>query len=190
MTAIAAPIDMEVIENAIHAWFYGSMDIEVIWQNQSAPRPEYPYGSLLIISGPTATSPMVETRHEYLPSQPSGEELEITACVPCQFVVSCQTYVSLEDSRNPNYNARSYLNKALGALGLPSYLASLCAAKVSVIDKNLMAGIDAVINDAFVSRAAMEITFGSPINAQEYATYIESVELRSSSLGIDMIVSI
>lgn len=188
-TVVSAPINMETFQNAIHTWCSTATNIQTIWADQSAPVPDYPYAALNIISGPLPVSPLYELRHTFDASR-AGQEIEFNACVPCTFTIEAQFYVTLEDSRNPNYSSLQYAMKAQSALALPSYKAALIAAEISVVDKGTVTNLDEVINDAYVSRAAFDTTFGASLNVTEYETYIESVELKSTNLGIDTIVSL
>jgi hypothetical protein len=239
---IEAPIDMVTFTDAVYAWFNGSTGLTTIWSDQASPIPDYPYGSLKIISGPVPVSSMVEQRWEpidvwigntayvvgdYVTNDiepktyvcvtagtsaasggPLGPGSGITdgtcvwdyvisngpllnyAAVPCTFVVSCQTYVERPASRSATTDAFSYMNKALGALGLDSYLAVLRAAGVAVHNKGPVQNISEVVIDATESRVSMDITFGVPLNAKEFLTYIEQTEIKSPVLGLDFIVSL
>lgn len=190
MTAVEPTISIENFENAVHRWFSESTGLEVIWQNQSKPRPYYPYGSLLISNGPEPVSPLWELREDTDLDRPQGTEIETIACVHCQFVVSCQAYVDMEDANNPVWSALQYMTRAQGALSLPSWLSVLRAVGISVVNRSSILNVSEVIKDARVSRVNMDVIFGASLNAVEYAGYIAKVELKSNSLGIDTIVSI
>jgi hypothetical protein len=187
--AIDAPISMSDFEDAIHTWFVNATGLETIWVNQSAPRPDYPYASLNITAGPIPVSPIWELRDSTNLSRPAGTEVEFIGCVPCTFSISCQTYVNLENANNPNYNSRDYIIRAHGALSLPSPLALLQAAQISVVDRGTVTNLDEVINAAYVSRANLDVTFGASLNAIEYAGYISQVQIKSTAFGIDTIIS-
>ena len=189
MNPVTVPIDMAAFKNAIRAWCADATDIQTVWLDQSAPVPEYPYASLNIVSGPIPVSPNWELRHSFDASR-VGEEIEFTACVPCTFNISAQFYVSLDDSRNPEYASLQYAMKAQAGLKLPSYQAAFAAAGIAVVDPGTATNIDEVVNDAYMSRSNLDVVFGASLNTTEYETYIESVELISTTLGIDTIVSL
>lgn len=188
-TVVSAPLDMEAFQAAIRNWCSTATNLQTIWSGQSAPVPDYPYAVLNIISGPLPVSSLWELRHTFDASR-AGEEIEFNACVLCTFTINAQFYVTLDDSINPNYSSLQYAMKAQAALALPSYQAALNADDISVIDKGTVTNLDELINDAYVSRSGFDITFGASLNATEYETYIEQVELKSTSLGIDTIVSL
>jgi hypothetical protein len=186
---IDLPISMKDFENAVHTWFANATGLTTIWADQSAPRPDYPYAALNITSGPTPVSSIWELRDSTNLANPPGEEIEFIGCVPCRFIVSCQAYVNRYDGNDPDKNAKSFIVRAQGALSLPSVLSLLEAAQISVIDRGSVTNIDELINDAYVSRANFDVTFGASLNAKEYEGYISQIELKSPALGIDTIIS-
>jgi len=188
MTAVEAPIDMETVENVVHNWFAESTGLETVWRHQSAPQPEYPFGSLLIMSGPNPLSEAFELRDDSDVNRPKNYEVEMTVCAPCSFSVSCQAYVEGKDASVPDLNARALLNKARAALFLPSQAALFGAAEISVIRSNPVTDISALTNERFVSRAGMDVEFNCVMNLSEFAGYIKKVAVESAALGIDEIV--
>jgi len=190
---VSNPIDMEAFENAIHSWFSEATGFDkkaVIWRQTSAPQPKYPFGSLMITSGPTPVAPQWEQRPSTDLTRGRGEEVEFVVCVPCSFMISCQAYVGQVDARNPNENALQYMAKAQSSLSLPSVIADLQAVQIAVIRPGPVQNINELIEDAFVSRANMDVEFGAALNVAEYTGYIEKVHGTSTSLGIDQIFGV
>ena len=185
MTAISEPIDMEVFQDAIHTWFSESMDIQVIWRNQNAPRPDYPYGSLLITSGPIPISPFAEERQSYDAARSLGKEIELDELIACQFMISCQVYVAGDEGRDPKENASALINKALISLSLRSKLAALWVKKIAFIRTGGIQNIPEEVGNERQSRANMDVTFTATLSVAEYIGYIEKVEAKSVNLGID-----
>lgn len=182
---LADPINMEVFENAIHAWLSSSIDGEVVWAEQSAPRPEYPYGSLKITAGPTRYSQMWEKRTNTDLSRPDGSEVQFEVGVPCRFDVSCQVFVKRPDNRHPEAHAHNLLTRATAHLGLSSVADELNKDGISTIRVDSILNPGALISDAHVSRAAANVVFGAVLSLSEYTGYIATVDIRSSQLGID-----
>lgn len=189
---VAEPIDFEVIKNAVHEWFSNSTGLQVVWQNQSAPRPATPFGTLSILSGPTPLSQDWEEReivhilgNEGETIENDGEEIEIQSTVPCQFSISCQTFVGCEDGRDPTADAISFANKALAALGLQSYRDIFSNVNASVVRTSGVKNIGALLDSQFESRAAFDVTFGSVLCLSELTGYIERVHATSTELRID-----
>lgn len=179
------PISMETFEDAIHSWFVDATDLNTIWGQKSAPRPSYPYGRLIITSGPIAASPFWDVRNTTDLSRPAGEEVEQEAAVPCTFVISCQVFVGMPDGRNPTKDARFYMNQAFGSLGLPSKLATLYESNVSFVRSEPVQNLSSTIGSGFVERAGLDVTFGASLSVAEYVGYIKTVHATSTGLGID-----
>lgn len=170
-----APINMEAFENAVHTWFRDATEIETYWGIQSKTQPEYPFGVLQIIAGPVPAVPQWEVRDATNLSRPAGSEVELLSCVPCTFTVACQTWVGGEDRWHPSANARFHLSKAQAALAMPLYRNTLLAAGVSVVRTAAIQDISSIHEEAFVSRANMDIIFGAALNSAEYTGYIKKM---------------
>jgi len=186
---LSEPIDMERFQNAVHAWFTKATDLETVWRDQGAPQPPYPFASLKIISGPDLASPLWEQgRWNYDAHRAVGKQIELENGVPCSFSVSCQAYVDQIDARNPGRDARSYMTKAQAALQLETYQVEFFRPfNIALWLSGPVQDISALIDDDFVSRSNMDVTFGTTLNVKEYITWIEKVEGKSVSLGIDQL---
>jgi len=184
---IQAPINLEEFENAVHDWFWNATGLQTVWQRQSAPQIEYPFGTLLITSGPVPAAPGWERSHNYDGSRPLGQEIEFEVRVPCSFTVSCQAYVGKPEANDPTKNAMAFMTKAQTALSLPSFHEAFRAANISVIRPEGIQNLSEVIEDAFVSRANMDVIFGASLEVKEYMGYIAKVQAVSTQLGIDEI---
>jgi len=186
--SIDAPMDFEAFQNAVHEWFAESTGLETIWRDQGGPQPSYPFGSLKMISGPVPDSPHWEERRDFDEARANGQQVRLTTGVSCQITISCQAYVGQPDARHPNYNASQYLAKAQAALSLESLQAELFRPNsIGVLSPGTVQDISELIEDAFVSRANMDVIFSAALNIEEYNTWIEKVHGTSTSLGIDQI---
>jgi len=114
-----------------------------------------------------------------------GHEVEIEASGLREMTVSCQTYVAKPDSRDPTKNAKHLMSLAQSALGLPSVLAALRTAGVSVVDTGPVQNVDALLEDAYEARCNMDVRFGLASNVAEYLGYIKTVEVSSTSLDMN-----
>jgi hypothetical protein len=186
--AVTAGINFETFENAIHAWVSNATDLTTIWADQAAPIPDYPYCSLRILSGPTEVSQNMELRHTFDSGRPLGQEIEYNACVPVTIIVTCQAYVLEPESRAALTQAQNVLTQAKTALALPSYITTLQDSDIAVIDRGVVQNISALINSATISRATMDVTFGTSFNAVEYAGYIDKVRIKSTAFKWDYLV--
>jgi len=187
---VADPIDMQTFQDAVHRWFWEATNIETIWRRQSNVQPKYPYATLMITDGPNPVSPVWEDRYETDLDRPAGEEVKITVCVPCHFTVSCQSYVGRPDGKDPDYDAQNYMNKAQSSLMLPSVLAMLREKEISVVRPGSVQNIGLLVEDAFESRANMDVVFGASLSLDDYVGYIKTVQVISESLGIDEIIGL
>jgi hypothetical protein len=178
-------IDLEAFDNTIQGWFKNATGLQTIWRRQSAPMPPYPFAALMRTVGPTPKAPQWELRTSTNLSRPQGQEIQMDVGVPCSIVVSCQVYVCMTDARNPNVNAAVYAARAQSTLSLPSVLAVLRAAGISIVRPGEVQNIDELIEDAYVSRANLDVTFGATLSLTEFATYIERVHAESETFGID-----
>jgi len=183
--SVLSPIDIGSLQDAVHAWFSEATGLFTVWRDQSAPQPEYPFGTLQIISGPNPLSPTWEKRIETLVGQPQGEEIKITVCNQCTFDVSCQAFVGMSEARDPSINALNFLSKAQTALNLPSVQSGFTLANIAYNRVTPVQSINEIIADSFISRANIDVTFNAVLSLAEYTGYIETVAIKSTSLGID-----
>lgn len=175
------PIEWEDVENALNRWFVDSTDLScVIWGNQDAPQPPYPYGVLTIIAGPTKIGGVDETRQESiadpLPAVPAFP-IELLKEGPREITLSCQVNVGPPDDNNPGMHSRSIITAAQAALGLPSFTQPLREAGLAVIQELPIAEFSIQIADLWVSRSQMDVRFGLTSSVREKSPIIETVEI-------------
>ncbi len=188
------PIDLQAFQNAIWSWLDvlfndPTPSINVIWDESNAPRPDYPYATIRIVTGPNSVSPLMENRQTFDGGRPAGEEIEFNTCVPCTFDISFEFFASVPEANDPTANALFFCNQMLGSLGQHSTLSTLAEAGISVISKGQPQNIGTLINDSFVSRYKFDVVFGAALNMIEYTTYISKIQLVSDDFGIDTIIS-
>lgn len=181
---ISAPINMRVFKNTIHEWFVNSTGLFTIWADQSAPRPDHSYAALKILTGPNTLSTHYTINQSFDASR-VGEEVQQQYHVPCLFEISCQAYVKSPESRDPDVNASSYLNKALISFALLSTNAALNEKNISMISHGNIQNLDQLVDSRTLSRANLDVTFSTLFEQSEYTTYIEKIQLESTSLGVD-----
>ncbi len=175
------PIDWEVVENALLRWFTDSTDLPcVIWADQKAPQPLYPYGVIKIIAGPTKIGGVDETRQEALadplPAIPALP-VELLKEGPREITLSCQINVGPPDDQNPGDHSRSRMSAAQAALGLPSFTQPLREAGLAVIQELPISDFSIQIADLWVSRSQMDVRFGLTSSVREESAIIETVEI-------------
>lgn len=168
---LASPIDLTSFEDAIKRWFANSTGLTVIWADQSAPQPPYPFARLKVISGPVAFGPD-DKRTSTDPHGDAGEEIEVEVCGCRDVTVSCQVYCS---SSVPGMNAQRYIGIAQAALGLPSVLEDLRRSGVALVDSQPPQDLDFIAGGSFKSRANMDVRFRVGSSMTERTGYIASM---------------
>lgn len=183
MGLLQQPIDWKTVENALLNWFDESTDLVcVIWGDQDAPQPKYPYGVLSIIAGPTKIGAADELRQRVLAPLPNGPAapllpIEIQAVGPREMTVSCQVNVGPPDDQEPGQHSRSQMAAAQSALSLPSFSDKLKAAGLAVIEELPIGEFNVQIADLWVSRSQMDVRFGLSSCVVEKSPVIETVEI-------------
>lgn len=170
MSGIENPIDWPEIESALHRWFAESTGVQIIWANQDATQPAYPYGTLNVISGPTKIGGVDENRCVIRDGQAILQTLgqrEIT--------VSCQLNVGKPNTHNPEMHSRALMSRAQSALDMQSFRAELRAAGLSVIEEQAPANFDLQVADKWISRTQMDVRFHITICIEEDIDTIETV---------------
>lgn len=185
---VDAPIDMLAFSNAIYSWFTGATGLTTIWADQSAPAPDFPYGTLKVIAGPAPSAPHHELRYTTNLGNPAGEEVEVEAVSPCTLTVACGAIVNMPDARNPASNARQYIARAQSSLSLPSVNEALGAANIAYIDVPAITDLTRVIEDSFVSWVNMDVRFGATLSLKDYVGYIDKVQVELTGIGVDMLI--
>ena len=179
------PINLATFENAVWEWFSAAIEAEVVWAHQSAPRPDYPYGSLNIIAGPIPAGPY-EQKHSTDLTRPRGEEILFESRVPCTMTVSCQAHVNIPDTRNPAVYARTLVSRAQSRLYLLSVQEAFRVANCAVQRVGSLTNISLVVNDGNVSRSGLDVTFNAALSLSEYTGYIAKAHVTSNpEIGID-----
>lgn len=179
--AVSAPIDWPTVRKAIHDWFSGSTGLTSIWEDQEAPRPEFPYGSMKVISGPTKLFGADEHRYTYDGNQQAGDEIGIEVAGLRQMTVTVQAFLPRLGAAG-DAGAEDYLSRAQVALGMPSYLASLQAAGLSVIEEMAPRNLSGIDSGTWIAKAAMDIRFGLAASVTERTGYVETVGLEPTYL--------
>ena len=184
MTSTA--IDLEGFQDAVHEWFHQETGLRTVWRTQTAPQIPYPFGSLKMIAGPSPLNDFAEERQgtDDL-SRPLGEEIELNTYVPCTVTISCQAFVGVPDARNPGWNAYRYLLEAMSSLFSNSVCDTLRYKGITVLEVAELQNLDEVIEDSSVSRANLDVRFGIVLTRTEYTGFIETVHIKSESLGVD-----
>lgn len=176
MPPVPSPIAWQTVEDALYDWINGVTGLAAIWAEQDAPQPPYPYASINITAGPTKVAGQDEQRITYDGGQPLGQEIGIEVAGLRELTLSCQIHVRQLDA-TPSSHARDLMTRAQSSLGLPSVIAALAVAGLSVIEEGPVQNVSEVVEDTWISRAMMDVRFGLAASVEERTGYIKDVEM-------------
>lgn len=147
--AVTSPIAWATIEKAIRDWLATCTGITVIWSDEHANQPAWPYATVKIISGP------VQLGHDERRAT-VDDKGTVTREVrgPRDLTVSCQVHCASDAA---GANATHYLGIAQASLGLPSVLEAFRAAGVAVVDAGDVQDLTFIAGGAVRSRGAMDV---------------------------------
>ncbi len=127
----------------------------------------------------------------------TGEEVDIQTGGHRTIVVSFQVRAGKCDAHDWGNDAISILSGVQSSLGLPSVRQTLYDAGLAVWDEGDIVQGDVAIEDAFISIANLDVTFGltaciedrgdtAGTGDAERVGYIDKVEISSDSEGLEM----
>lgn len=177
--SIAAPFPRGVVEDAIATWAFNATGAGVLWENQKAPAPAFPYVGLRVLSLFGLGQPETRSADALVPAP--GAELEITTGQQKRMVLAASAYA---DTNDADTDARAYMDKLEHALAMPSFQAALSAAGVVVLDVGPAISADYVEGQAWLSCVRLTVTFGVTANVASPETYVETIEAEGDE-GLD-----
>lgn len=155
---------------AIYNWFKDATGLTVIWDDQSGIRPEKPYGTLRVISGPAKVAGHDEQR-----VRQSDNKIEVSGIRV--FTVSCNIYGA---------NALSLMSQADAWLGHLVTLEAFRAAGLAVVRNERIQNLTRLMDTGFESRAQMDVVFSTAsVLVDDITGIIETVETTAGP-GLDV----
>jgi hypothetical protein len=137
----------------------------VLVAGQQAPRPDYPYATIKIISGP------VIGRLTTYKTYDAGEDTIIHSYKgDALFTVSCQFYASDVES-----SAQSLAYQALENLHKIAVRDTLKAQRISYLRDDGIDNLDYIAGEQWITRAGITVDFSTSVYATESVDTIESV---------------
>lgn len=174
------PIPWTLLENALYDFFTLATGLNVQWEDQKAPRPVYPYGTLRVLSGPHPLG-LDEIRVE---SVIGGlKPAKLIACGSREAVVSFKIF-GAPGSVDPERHARAYAGVIVAALGLPVYRDVLTTGGLAIRQIMPLTLPDQQVGDTFVSRAVIDVRFGLSSNFEQPIDVIESAHIKAVGAGL------
>jgi len=162
-------IEWRDIEDTIYDWFSEQTDVEAIWANHKAVQPEYPYGLLQVISGPSREGSFDSEVVTQTTTTSTIEHVGVRL-----FTVSCQI-LDCPNPRDVINTSRARIEKAQSSLSLESVNDTLRAGCLAVVDIGDISNIDFTTEDRYVSRSNMDIIFRTTSVVSETASVIDQV---------------
>lgn len=168
-------ISWATLEDAVRTWvvaatglaadrvYFSSQDLPI---SELAPRVSILLGDLVNIGQDSRD-------HDYDPSRPAGQEIEITAKGMRELVVDLQAFAPL--TVGGGTTARSLLSTAQAVLSLPSIRDALNAAGLGVLEQGNVQRIPQPKNATTEDRATLSVRFAVSQSVSERTGYIETV---------------
>ena len=184
--------DLGAAKDAIQAWAAAQTSLDVIWADEDAPQPAWPFGRLRVVSGPTPIGNVDEIRLDTDLGQDPGEEVGQTVVGQRRLVVSLQIMArrDLEAAYDAAADPDSLIALAQTSLRLPSVMADFYAADLAVLnvgDPVNLSGIES--DEKNTARANLDITFGLAYEVTERIGYINRTLVTSTTgapVGVEL----
>lgn len=163
--------NFEAIRQGALSWISTSTGITTIWANANAPRPNYPYATVNIISGPTPRQSLWNTNLN------SAGDTTTRDCL-AEMVFSINIF---SDSHQPATHAQRYAQLAIGDLQTRTRRDALCAAGLlGVINIPTLNNFDfSDDGNNYITRAQFDVTVVVQAVVTEADTFIETFETRT-----------
>ena len=176
--------DLGAAKDAIQAWAAAQTGIDIIWADEDAPQPPWPFGRLRVVSGPIPIGNVDEIRLDTDLGQANGSEVGQTVVGQRRLVVSLQIMNrrDLEDAYDAAADPDSLIAKAQTSLRLPTVMADFYAAELAVLnvgDPVNLSGIES--DEKNTARASLDITFGLAFEVAERTGYINEALVTSTT---------
>lgn len=179
-----SPIDWRAARDALVRWATNATGLQVVWGNQNAPQPAWPYVSLLKTASPTPRS--IHGREQW------NADGELVIIGQREFGISMQVHVGPPDNVNPDCDGASIMEAALSTLGIPQTVIDFAAAGIALRDIGEPQPIDLVVGSEWINREAVDLRFGI-VSVLDFETapgldgtgYFDKIRLSSTVDGIE-----
>lgn len=172
------PIPWREMEDGIQEFLVAASEYpedQVIWADQTAPRPPYPYISINVISGPNKIGTLDEQKFEAPTTMKTRGVREMT--------ISCNVY-GTPNSVDPETSARSIIGVIEARLGVDSFRSILQAVGLAVREINSVTLPSQNISNSWISRGNLDIRLGLASNIEEQVSTIETVHIEAVGPGV------
>ncbi len=166
------PLPLRAIKSALTDWVKISTSLsDVIWRNQNAGQPAYPFASLRLQNIVPAHQMDMRVRRD------EGDKLFQDVVGYRNLTVSCQITVGPPDDANPEIDAHALLEAAQAGLYLPSVRTKFRTANIAVQNRGSINDIETLVDASWVSRANLDVIVRAAACITEEIGIIETVEV-------------
>lgn len=143
-----------------------------VYTGQHAPKPDYPYATVSLLSGPSFAGARRSERWEY-----DDTEDQIVVTYRDQAILSFSLQFFSDD---PSIHAMDLAFEALDSLQLQSVRDELETARLAYVSDDGISNLDFEASDRLISRSGLTVTFNTGVSASEQFDTIESVTIEES----------
>lgn len=141
--------------------------VTLIWEDQSAPRPEKPYVSMNFLSP--------SQRIGFDESRVSGANFSLVG--QRRFVVSINAFGENRMENEDALDAADLLEPVVQGMYREDTLAALCELGLASVNEGEIRDLTALLESRYESRAQVDLTFHRTVSQSEEITPIEKVEV-------------
>lgn len=172
-------IDWSAIEKALVAWLEDATGCPVLVADQRAPQPSPPYVTLRIDGPEVVGSDEIRVSSDL--AQDPGEEVRLELRGQRTFTASINVYSQQRPTASAPYDhaksARHLAESIQASLALPSALASLYAAGLSVVAAGPVQNLTFLQDADHVERMQMDVRLATASSVSERTGYIATVDV-------------
>lgn len=148
--------------------------VHLIWEDQSAPRPEKPYVSLNFLL------PSQRIGHDEL----RGEGDQFFLVGQRRFVLSVNAFGESRQENEDALDAADLLEPVVQGLYSEETLSQLLAAGIASVDEGQVRDLTALLESRYESRAQVDLTFHRTVSKSETLPIIEKVEVNDQLVEV------
>lgn len=175
------PVRWAEVRAALYDWLHAQTGLTVVWANEAAARPPYPYATINI---PNVTP--VHQDEQRIETEDGGNGVKVVSVGNRELTISCQAFVSFEAvPHDYEADAMHFMSMAQASLNLDEVLSRLKAAGVYVQEALEIIDLSGALEALWLSRAAFDIKAGLSfrVDPGTFEGSIAQVEVSSALEG-------
>ena len=167
-------LSLSTMVGAITTWLEADSSLtSAVYTGQHAPKIDYPYATINLISGPILSG---GRRAEKLDYNATDDQIDITYYDQALMTFSLQFY-----SDDPSLHAMDLAFEALNSLQLlPTREALMSTAKLAYLSDGGIVNLDFVASNQLISRSGLTVTFNTVVSTSEQIDTIDSVTIEET----------